>query len=143
MEYKIPLLMTFIAGLATFLGGFITFIVKKNNLKALSIGLGFSAGVMIFLSLTEILTGASESLKTTFINNYKWLTFLGFITGVIIAILIDYFVPDHIEEDLFVDSEHCDKKHRIKRGRNTPPSFFDSIYFSVGTAGLSPIRLKI
>jgi len=115
MEYKIPLLMTFLAGLATLFGGFITFVVKKNDLKILSIGLGFSAGVMIFLSFTEILSGAGDILKENFLTTYKWITFLSFICGVIIAILIDYFVPDHIDDDLFLDNEHCDKKHKIKR----------------------------
>jgi hypothetical protein len=33
--------MTFLAGLATILGGFITFFVNKNNMKVLSLGLGF------------------------------------------------------------------------------------------------------
>ena len=30
-NWQIPLLMTFLAGLATILGGFITFFVNKNN----------------------------------------------------------------------------------------------------------------
>ena len=57
-NWQLPLLMTFLAGLATILGGFITFFVNKNNMKVLSLGLGFSAGVMIFVSLTEILHSA-------------------------------------------------------------------------------------
>ena len=40
-NWQIPLLMTFLAGLATILGGFITFFVNKNNMKVLSLGLGF------------------------------------------------------------------------------------------------------
>jgi len=115
MEYKLPLLMTFLAGLATLLGGFITFVVKKNDLKILSVGLGFSAGVMIFLSFTEILTGAGDILKEHFADTYKWITYIGFIAGVVVAILIDYFVPDHIDDDLFNDSEHCAREHKIKR----------------------------
>ena len=50
-NWQLPLLMTFLAGLATIIGGFITFFVNKNNMKVLSLGLGFSAGVMIFVSL--------------------------------------------------------------------------------------------
>ena len=30
-NWQLPLLMTFLAGLATILGGFITFFVNKNN----------------------------------------------------------------------------------------------------------------
>ena len=85
-NWQLPLLMTFLAGLATIIGGFITFLVNKNNLKVLSIGLGFSAGVMIFVSLTEILHSAESLLKIYFPNNYSWVVFVGFIIGVLISI---------------------------------------------------------
>jgi zinc transporter, ZIP family len=116
-NYKIALIMTLIAGLATVIGGFFTFLVKRDNLKVLSIGLGFSAGVMIFLSLTEIIQGAKDLLIKFFPNNVDWIVLLGFIFGIIIAIAIDYFIPDHIEEeDLFEENhEKCTKHHRIKR----------------------------
>lgn len=114
-NYKIPLIMTFFAGLSTVLGGFLTFLVKRTNLKALSTGLGFSAGVMIFLSFTEILKTANGMLIKFFPNYAQWFVFLGFLLGVIIAILIDYFVPDHIDEDLFCQQENCMRHHRIKR----------------------------
>ena len=71
--------MTLLAGLATLIGGFITFFVNKNNLKILSIGLGFSAGVMIFVSLTEILTTAENILKVNYPVKYHWMLFGGFI----------------------------------------------------------------
>ena len=99
-NWQIPLLMTFLAGLATILGGFITFFVNKNNMKVLSLGLGFSAGVMIFVALTEIMHSAQDLLVAYFPNNYKWMVFAGFIIGVLISKLIDTFVPDHVEEDL-------------------------------------------
>ncbi|MCM1264918.1 MAG: zinc transporter ZupT [Candidatus Gastranaerophilales bacterium] len=116
--YCIPLLMSFFAGLATVLGGFITFIIKKDSLRSLSLGLGFSAGVMIFLSFTEIKTGAEELLIKFFPNNYMWFVYGGFILGVIIAFFIDYFIPDHIEEDELFNDENVseyDKHRHIKR----------------------------
>ena len=115
-NWQIPLLITFIAGLATTIGGFITFLVKKNNLKILSLGLGFSAGVMIFVSLTEILPTATELLKSYYPVDYNWIVFFGFIAGVVISKLIDTFVPDHVEEDLTDGCDTaCQKRHRIKR----------------------------
>ncbi len=116
--YLVPLLMSFFAGLATVLGGFITFIIKKDCLRSLSLGLGFSAGVMIFLSFTEIKTGAEELLIKFFPNNYMWFVYAGFILGAIIAFFIDYFIPDHIEEDELFNDENvseCDKHRHIKR----------------------------
>lgn len=115
-NWQLPLLMTFLAGLATILGGFITFFVNKNNMKVLSLGLGFSAGVMIFVSLTEIMHSAQDLLVVYFPNNYHWMVFIGFIAGVIISKLIDTFVPDHVEEDLGEGCDfECKKTHRIKR----------------------------
>ena len=119
-NWKLPLLITTFAGLATILGGFITFLVKKNNLKVLSLGLGFSAGVMIFVSLTEILTTAEGLLKTYYPVKYHWMLFGGFIAGVVISKLIDEFIPDHVEEKDFseecdINDTKCQRQHRIKR----------------------------
>ena len=91
-QYQLPFIMTFLAGLATLIGGFITFVIKRDNMKAISLGLGFSAGVMIFLSFTEILEEANELLVKYFPNNFAWIAFGGFLAGIIVAILIDIFI---------------------------------------------------
>ena len=118
-HWQIPLLITCLAGLATIIGGCITFFVHKNNLKILSLGLGFSAGVMIFVSLTEILDTAQGLLQHYYPVKYHWLLFWGFITGVVIAKLIDEFIPDHVEEEDFKeqcgDYDSCKRRHKIKR----------------------------
>ena len=59
-NFGLAMLITLFAGLTTAIGGAVAFIVKKDNLKALSVGLGFSAGVMIFLSFTDIIPEAGE-----------------------------------------------------------------------------------
>ncbi len=107
--------MTFLAGLATLIGGFITFVIKRDNMKAISLGLGFSAGVMIFLSFTEILEEANELLAKHFPHNFAWIAFGGFLAGIIVAILIDIFIPDHIDSDFLKAPENCSHKHKIKR----------------------------
>ena len=85
-------------------------------MKVLSLGLGFSAGVMIFVALTEILHSAQDLLVPYFPNNYQWVVYFGFIVGVLISKLIDTFVPDHVEEDLTEGCDfECKKTHRIKR----------------------------
>ena len=113
----IPAMMiTLFAGLATTIGGGIAFILKKNDLKALSVGLGFSAGVMIFLSFTDMLPEADKLLSTNFPNNHEWLTYLGFIIGLVLAIAIDYFLPDHIdEEDVLHPDAPSHRDYKIKR----------------------------
>ncbi len=115
-NYGIALLLTLFAGLTTTIGGGIAFIVKKNNLKALSIGLGFSAGVMIFLSFNEIIPEAGKMLSINFPNDYNWIVYAGFIIGIVVAILIDYFLPDHIDtEELLNPDAPCLHKHKLKR----------------------------
>lgn len=121
-NYAIALLMTLLAGLATVVGGCFTFFIKKDNLKALSVGLGFSAGVMIFLSFTEIIQGATKLLSEFFPHAANWLVLVGFFCGILTAVMIDYFIPDHIDEDLFGNNDNCSiedtvchHNHRIKR----------------------------
>lgn len=116
-NYGIALLLTLFAGLATSIGGAIAFIVKKNNLKAMSVGLGFSAGVMIFLSFNEIVPDASKMLQVNFPIKYNFIVYGSFILGILIAILIDYFLPDHIDTDEVLNPEapmHM-HKHMLKR----------------------------
>ena len=62
-NYILPLILTLFAGMSTLLGGFITFFVKRDNLKVLSIGLGFSAGVMVYISLNELLGESAQMLS--------------------------------------------------------------------------------
>ncbi|MBP3924088.1 zinc transporter ZupT [bacterium] len=115
-NYGIALLLTLFAGLATSIGATLAFMFKKDNLKALSVGLGFSAGVMIFISFMEILPEAQNMLAVNFPNKAQWLTLGGFVAGILIAILIDYFVPDHInEEELLSPDSYDETKHKIKR----------------------------
>lgn len=89
--------LTLLAGLATALGALLTFISKENNLKFLSIGLGFSAGVMIYLSFMEILVESQNAFAasyTPFIGEV--LAIVAFFTGIGLTFIIDQLVPDHI-----------------------------------------------
>jgi len=110
------MLITLFAGLSTAIGGGIAFVVKKNNLKALSVGLGFSAGVMIFVSFMDMLPEADKLLSMHFAASHSWITYAGFIIGLIVAILIDYFLPDHIdEEDVLHPDAPMRHDYKIKR----------------------------
>lgn len=112
--------LTMLAGLTTAIGGAIAFITKKDNLKVLSLGLGFSAGVMIFISLVDIIPEAQKMLEVNFPVAYQWLVFLGFFAGILISVLIDYFLPDHVDtqELLHPDAPEEDnhyKHYKLKR----------------------------
>lgn len=115
-NFGIAMLMTLFAGLTTAIGGAIAFMVKKDNLRALSVGLGFSAGVMIFLSFNDIIPEAGELLAVNYPNAYEWMVLFGFVAGIVVAILIDYFLPDHVDpEELENPEGPCNKRHKIKR----------------------------
>ena len=106
--------LTMLAGLTTAIGGAIAFMTKKDNLNVLSLGLGFSAGVMIFISLVDIIPGAGEMLKINFPYNYSWLVYFGFVTGLIISVLIDYFLPDHVDSAELLHPDHPEEDNNYK-----------------------------
>ncbi len=56
--------LTLFAGLATGIGGALAYFTKRTNTKVLSIALGFSAGVMIYVSFIEIFFKAKAALTT-------------------------------------------------------------------------------
>jgi len=86
--------LTLFAGLATAIGGGIAFFAKRTNTTFLSYSLGFSAGVMIYISFTEILGEANIIIGRHYGENVSaWLTFLFFIGGVFLTALIDKIVP--------------------------------------------------
>lgn len=86
--------LTLLAGLATGLGALIAFFTERTNKKFLSAALGFSAGVMIYVSLIEIFVKAKDALTsaTGDIKGY-WLTVIGFFGGMVFIALIDKFIP--------------------------------------------------
>ncbi len=118
-NFSLAFCLTMFAGLTTAIGGAVAFITKKGNLKALSVGLGFSAGVMIFISLVDIIPNSEMLLKANFPHMYQWLVFAGFVVGLLISILIDYFLPDHVDtEELLHPDDPVAEEHsfyKLKR----------------------------
>jgi zinc transporter, ZIP family len=72
--------LTLFAGLSTGIGSAIAFFAKKTNTKFLSVSLGFSAGVMIYVSFVEIFFKAKDILiaEQGFMPGYL-LTLLAFL----------------------------------------------------------------
>ena len=54
------LILTTLAGLATGLGSLISYFMPKQNLRYLSVSLGFAAGVMIFVAFVDLFHGSRE-----------------------------------------------------------------------------------
>lgn len=86
--------LTLFAGLATGLGSLIAFFTSRTNTKFLSVALGFSAGVMIYVSLIEIFFKAKDSLTNALgAKEGYWMTLAGFFGGMILIALIDKLIP--------------------------------------------------
>ncbi|MBR2069135.1 MAG: zinc transporter ZupT [Candidatus Gastranaerophilales bacterium] len=109
--YLIALFLSSLAGLSTLVGGFATFFIKRNSLKFLSFGLGLSAGTMIFISLVDLYPEASGLISKQMGNNFLWLTIILFTLGMLIAALIDYVIPDHIQANMFSKQIGANEKH--------------------------------
>jgi len=97
MEFSAVLnafLLTLLAGLSTGIGSALAFFTKKTNTRFLSVSLGFSAGVMIYVSFVEILFKASESLiRYHGEDTGWWITVGAFFGGILFIALIDRFIP--------------------------------------------------
>ena len=86
--------LTLFAGLSTGIGSAMAFVSKNFNGKFLAGSLGFSAGVMIYVSLIEIMAKAKFSLVNVYGERQgSWVTVLSFFAGIGIIALIDYLVP--------------------------------------------------
>ncbi|HED1126467.1 TPA: zinc transporter ZupT [Campylobacter jejuni] len=93
----IAMLLTFFAGFSTAIGSIIAFFSRKDDLRVLSLGLGFSAGVMIYISFMEILPTALKDFKNYY--NSHWAELLGlacFFGGILISLLIDKLIPEDV-----------------------------------------------
>ena len=94
-NFLIAFLLTLIAGLCTGIGSCIAFFTKHTNRKFLSVSLGSSAGVMIYVSMIEIFAEAQASL-TSFLGEKtgSWITVLAFLGGMLLTGVIDKLIPE-------------------------------------------------
>ena len=88
-------LLTIFAGLSTMIGSIAIFIKKRNHDKIILSALSFAAGVMITVSITDLIPESivllRESLSTI---GTLIICILGMLFGIVISMLIDYYLPD-------------------------------------------------
>jgi ZIP family zinc transporter len=86
--------LTLFAGLSTGIGSALAFFSKRTNTKFLSTALGFSAGVMIYVSFIEIFIKARDALVSEYAEpKGTWLTVIAFFGGILLIGIIDKLVP--------------------------------------------------
>jgi zinc transporter, ZIP family len=114
------LLITLFAGLATGIGAFVSVFVKKKDYSFLSLGLGFSAGVMIYVSFMELLVHSGEALEASFGHGTKTglIRIAAFFGGILLAGAIDRLIPEsanphecgHDTSERIVEECNCEHK---------------------------------
>jgi ZIP family zinc transporter len=120
--------LTLLAGLSTGIGSTLAFWTKRTNTRFLSVSMGFSAGVMIYVSFVEILNEARDTLTGVWGQSLgAWGTVLAFFAGMGLIAVIDKFVPSaenpheaHTVEEMSLSRrEHADKHHDMSALRRT------------------------
>jgi ZIP family zinc transporter len=120
--------LTLFAGLSTGIGSAIAFFAKKTNTGFLSVALGFSAGVMIYVSFVEIMVKARDTMIAVVGETQGyWYTAAGFFGGILFIAIIDKLIPSaenphemhKIEEMQEQDQEKMKSKKLMRMGMFT------------------------
>ncbi|EMH4163920.1 zinc transporter ZupT [Pluralibacter gergoviae] len=83
---SIPLLLTLLAGGATFIGAFLGIIGQRPSPRLLGFSLGFAAGIMLLIALMEMLPAALDAPGMSPVLGY----------GMFVAGLMGYFALDRL-----------------------------------------------
>jgi zinc transporter, ZIP family len=106
-------LLTLLAGLSTGIGSAIAYFIKKPKMIYLSFSLGFSAGVMIYVSFVELLPRAVLSIGTI-------TSTAAFFIGILFIALIDMAIPEernpHHYKDMSMVCDGPEKKMLLRTG---------------------------
>ena len=108
-DIVLSIILATLAGLSTGIGGLMSVLFKKTDTKALSIMLGFSAGIMIYISFIELYQESQTNLCDIHGPvNGKMLTALSFFFGITLMALINEFIPEanHPHRERRIDPLH-------------------------------------
>jgi len=107
-------LLTLFAGVSTGLGGIAVLKAKITNMKFLAASLGFSAGVMIYVSFVEIFDEGSKHLISTMGDKKgQIISVLSFFAGVAIIGIIDKLIPQESNPHEMVNITELETACRI------------------------------
>jgi ZIP family zinc transporter len=92
INFGFAMLLTVLAGLSTGIGSVIAFLIRQPKYSYLSFLLGFSAGVMVYISFTELLGTAIDEVGFLKAN-------IAFFVGIVVFAVIDILIPHSYEEE--------------------------------------------
>lgn len=112
----IAFLLTLFAGLSTGIGSLIAFMAKRTNTNFLSLSLGLSAGVMIYVSFMEMLPKSLDSLTTLYGEKTgMFYMILGLFGGIALIALIDFLIPESRNPHEMHGVEEMKSHYRLKQ----------------------------
>ena len=100
--------LTLFAGLSTGIGSLVAFFAKRTNTRFLSFSLGFSAGVMVYISFMELMPQARELLNEPAL-------LLAFFGGIAFIAVIDFLIPEEENPHEMHLTEDMEKNSKLKR----------------------------
>ena len=103
--------LTLVAGLSTGIGSMLAFFTKRTNTKFLATSLGFSAGVMIYVSFMEMMPQAKLNLIESFGDRIgTFYLLLAFFGGMGMITIIDFLIPEDKNPHEMHNVEELSKK---------------------------------
>lgn len=109
-------ILTLLAGLSTGIGSLLALLSKRTNTKFLSLSLGFSAGIMIYVSFMEMLPQSKELLFSIVGQKAGTLyMILAFFCGIAFINLIDFLIPKSVNPHEVLGVEEMHQKAQLKR----------------------------
>ena len=123
------LLLTTLAGLSTGIGSGIAYFIRRPKYSHLAVMLGFSAGVMVYISFAELFKTAIEQVGFGTAN-------LGFFIGIGVMALVDMVIPHEYEE------EKVENTHPPAVSENKPRKRGKLRLFSLPAAGEQSVLMR-
>jgi ZIP family zinc transporter len=121
--------LTLLAGLSTGIGSAIAFFMRKPKTQHVSLLLGFSAGVMLYISFAELLHQAFDKVGFAIAN-------LGFFIGIAFIAVIDILIPHEYKQEHAMEAGYTrydGHQHRY-RARQSSRLMHAGILIALGIA---------
>ncbi len=126
------LTLTLLAGLSTGIGSFIGLLSKRFNPRVLTVSLGFSAGVMLYVSFVEIFAKARVSLSNGLGQKEGYiLTVVSFFAGMFVIALIDKLVPSYENPHELNIEEKIERLAEPERGKLMRMGVFSAVAIAI------------
>ena len=116
----VALALTAVAGLSTGIGGLMSMVTRASNTRFLSFALGLSGGVMVYVSLVDLLPECIAAFSVSYeAKTAQLISLAAFFAGVALIALIDFLIPEEAnlhESHPFEMLEHQNGKRMGRTG---------------------------